>query len=82
MGRYWVSVATALLSTAKSTAKQCPSSNQQQGGGPAYVEGISKLTFLGHIHYGIVEISDDGMGNPAHGDEYQDTCDNEDDPGR
>lgn len=79
MGRYGVSVASALLTVTGNTAEQGPSSDQHQRGGPAYVESISKLMLLGSLHYWVVELSDDGIGHPAHRDEHQDARDDEDD---
>lgn len=70
MGRYGVSVAAALFTGARNTAEECPSSNQQQRRGPAYVESLSKLVFLGSLHYRAVELPDDGTGHPAHRDEH------------
>lgn len=63
---------------ARSTAEQRPSNHQHQGRGPAYVERFSQLPFLGNIHYWVVEVSDDGIGNPAHGDEHHEASDDED----
>ena len=77
VGRDGVSVATSLFMATRNTTEQRPSDDQHQGRGPAYVEGFSQLPFLGNIHYRVVEVSDDGVGNPAHGDEHHEACDDE-----
>lgn len=82
MGRDRVSVASALFTITGNTAEECPSSDQRQRSGPAYVESISQLVLLGSLHYRAVELSDDGVGHPAHRNEHQDARDDEDDPSR
>lgn len=82
MGRDGISVASALFTVTGNTAEQCSPNDQHQRRGPAYVESISKLMLLGSLHYRVVEISDDGVGDPTHRDEHQDACDDEDDSSR
>lgn len=77
MGRYGVTVATARFADTRNTTEYRPSSYQHQRRGPAYVEGLSELTFLAIFHNWVVEVSDNRIGNPAHRDEYHKACDNE-----
>lgn len=67
----------APLTATKNTAEQGPCSNQHERCRPAYVKGFSELPLLGNVHYWVVEISDDGIGHPAHGDEHHEAREDE-----
>lgn len=81
MGWNRVSVAAASLSATKHAAEKRSSGNQHQCCGPADVEGFPELTLQGHVYQRVVEVSDDGIGNPADRDEHHQASDDEEDSG-
>lgn len=75
-----VSVASGFLTTAAKATEYGSSSNEAEGSYPAQVEGLSKLPFLCNVDYGVVEVTDDGVGNPADWNELDSTREDEEEP--
>ncbi|TNN48297.1 hypothetical protein EYF80_041507 [Liparis tanakae] len=63
-------------------AEEPPPQEQQPRRGPADVERGPELPLLRAGQDGVVEITDNGAGAPADGNEHQEACDDEDDAGR
>lgn len=53
---------------AETDQKNDPSDEQESGRGPPNIESRPQFMFLSIHQYWIIEVSDDGVAHPAHGD--------------
>jgi len=73
VGWHGVSVAAGFLTTAAKATEYGSGNNEAEGSNPAQVEGLSKLPFLCKVDHRVVEVTDDGVGNPADWNELDGT---------
>lgn len=73
-------MASGFLTTAEKATEYGSGSNEAEGSNPAQVEGLSKLPFLRHVDRRVVEVTDDGVGNPADWNEPDGTREDEEEP--
>lgn len=64
------------VATAEST-QQTPCDEEDGGAGPAEEQRSSQLSFLTYVDGRIVEIPDDDIGRPAHRNQNEDPCEDE-----
>ncbi|KAF3840978.1 hypothetical protein F7725_006840 [Dissostichus mawsoni] len=72
-------IVVLLNSGGTGAAEEPPAQDQQPCGGPAEVQRGPQLPPLSVGHDGVVEITNDGVGSPADGDQHHDACDDKDD---
>lgn len=77
-----VAVAPGFLTAAAETAEYGSCCQEAEGSHPAQVESLTKLPFLCNVDCGIVEVLDDGIGNPADWNERDGTREDEEEPSR
>lgn len=82
VGWWGVPVACGFLKTAAKATEYGSGSDEAEGSYPAQVECLSKLPFLCNIDLGVVEVTDDGVGNPADWNELDCTREDEKEPSR
>lgn len=77
VSRSWISVTSLLPVAAAESTQQTPSDEEDSGAGPAEEKCCSQLSFLTYMDGWIVEIPDDDIGRPAHRNQNEDTCQDE-----
>lgn len=75
-------IIVVLISGGTGAAEEAPSQEQQPRRAPADVERGPELPLLSAGQHGVVEITNNGAGAPADGNEHREACGDEDDARR